>query len=161
MHMHKTLHAFSFLQPHITLTFSFYFSNWKWKQRHTGIWSNIARLQREGSQVLSPSSSIPALPTPAWIPTKGIQVFFSWGSCISTKVFSPFQKLWCLPLPTFSCHGFYRWSYRAVCMTLHYENLLPEARNLFPVLFPCLHISRLFEQRSLYFGTNVIPSMFP
>lgn len=64
--MHKTLHDFSLLQPQITLTFSFYFSNWKWKQRHTGIWSNIARLQMNGFPGPQPPSSpihfLPGLP---------------------------------------------------------------------------------------------------
>lgn len=112
-----------------------------------------------GSQVLSLLPD-PSLPTPAWIPTN-LQVLFNWGSCTSTKVFSPLLKFWCLLLPTFSCHGFCRWSYRAIYMILHYENLLPEARDPFPVLFPWLHFSRSFAQRSLHFGTNLIPSMFP
>lgn len=73
MHMHKTLHAFF---PSFSLTSHSHsvsiFQTGSGSRGTLGFDLTLQGCRGRGSQVLSPSSSIPALPTPAWIPTKGI-----------------------------------------------------------------------------------------
>lgn len=103
----KTLHAFSLSQPHITLTFTFYFSSWKWKQMHLDMICHPKAIGKSCPSSSSASSSstqtlhTPALCTPACISTN-FQVLSIPSSCtIAFK--SPLLKFPCPPLPTFYC----------------------------------------------------------
>lgn len=106
----KTLHAFSFIWPHTTLMFSFYFS--VLEVEGDSHWDLIyhPKAMEEGCPRSSSASSsctqtlhTPALCTPACIATN-LQVLSNSSSCTKAiTVFSPLLEFWRLPLLTFYC----------------------------------------------------------
>lgn len=117
MSQFKTVRAFSFTQPHTTLTFS----GWQWKQKHLEIWFATPRLQRRAAPRLPQLLPVPLRHFSPDVPSCSMQSCHYFNSspaqnCLLVQLL--FSTKWIL-MPILShllLHDFYRWSYRAIYM---------------------------------------------